>query len=180
MATLTCLFDSYEKAEAAVKALEDAGLRDDQISLLAGGPNPEAEQEEHIADDAEIGAGAGALLGGAGGLLGGLGLVAIPGIGPTLAGGWLAATAAGAITGAIFGVAAGGIIGALTKAGVPQDEAHVLAESIKRGDALVTVKAEGEQARIARDVLDRAGGVDLAARRTALEQEGWKGFEPGA
>ena len=44
-------------------------------------------------------------------LLAGLGLLAIPGLGPVVAAGWLAATAVGAAAGA----ATGGIIGALPR-----------------------------------------------------------------
>jgi hypothetical protein len=180
MPTLTGLFESHEKAEAAVRALHEAGIPGSRISVIAGGANPEAVQEEHVAGDADVGAGAGALLGGIGGLLGGLGVIAIPGVGPAVAGGWLAMTAAGIITGAIFGVAAGGVVGALTRAGVPHDEAHVLAESIRRGDALITVRAEDSEAATVRATLHALGGLDLAGRRERLEQEGWTAFDPGA
>jgi hypothetical protein len=179
MPTLTGLFESYEKAEAAVQALHDAGISGDRISIIAGGANPEAVKEEHVADDADVGAGAGALLGGVGGLLGGLGVIAIPGVGPAVAGGWLAMTAAGIITGAIFGATAGGLVGVLTRAGVPHDEAHVLAESLRRGDALVTVRAENAEVPRVRATLDGMGGLDVAGRRESLEQEGWTRFDPG-
>ena len=46
------------------------------------------------AEGAAAGAGIGATLGGVAGLLAGLGLLAIPGIGPVVAAGWLASTAA--------------------------------------------------------------------------------------
>jgi hypothetical protein len=67
-------------------------------------------------------------------LLAGLGLLAIPGLGPVVAAGWLASTALGAVAGG----AAGGLIGALTAAGVSQEDAHVSAEGIRRGGTLVT------------------------------------------
>jgi hypothetical protein len=46
-------------------------------------------------------------------------MLAIPGIGPVVAAGWLAATAAGAVAGS----ATGGAIGALTQAGVSEEDA---------------------------------------------------------
>ena len=49
----------------------------------------------------------------------GLGLMAIPGVGPVVAAEWLVAT----LTGAVAGGATGGIMGALTQAGVSTDEA---------------------------------------------------------
>ena len=75
--------------------------------------------------EAGPGAGIGAIVGGGVGLLTGLGLLAIPGVGPLVAAGWLATTLAGAATGA----AAGGIVGALVKFGVPHEEAEVSEES---------------------------------------------------
>ncbi len=70
------------------------------------------------ADGAAAGAGVGAVLGGLAGLLVGIGALAIPGIGPIIAAGPLAATLAGAGLGA----ATGGVIGALADAGVPEEK----------------------------------------------------------
>jgi hypothetical protein len=50
-------------------------------------------------------------------------MLAIPGLGPVVAAGWLAATAAGAAAGA----ATGGILGSLTGAGVSTEHAYVYA-----------------------------------------------------
>ena len=72
------------------------------------------------AEGAGKGAGIGAGVGGAAGLLAGLGLLAIPGLGPVVAAGWLAATAVGAAAGA----ATGGIVGALTEAGFQRKKRH--------------------------------------------------------
>ena len=106
---------------------------------------PPSKLSLDVANGVEGGAGAGVVLGGAGGLLAGLGLLAIPGIGPVVAGGWLLATAAGAAAGAILGGAAGGIIGALVAGGVPEADAHVYSEAIRRGGSLVTAKVTPEQ-----------------------------------
>ena len=56
---------------------------------------------------------------GAAGLLAGLGVLAIPGLGPVVAAGWLASTTLGVMAGA----ATGTIVGALTEAGVSEEEA---------------------------------------------------------
>jgi hypothetical protein len=52
---------------------------------------------------------------------------------------WLAAAA----TGAVAGGATGGIIGALTQAGVNKEEAHVYAEGVRRGGTLVDGSGTG-------------------------------------
>ena len=68
------------------------------------------------------------------GLLTGLGLMAIPGVGPVVAAGWLVATLAGAAAGGVTG----GAVGALTEAGISKDEADVYAEGLRRGGAVVS------------------------------------------
>ena len=142
--TITALFDTFEEAEVAVRRLEAAGVPHEDISLIASNTHGHhdhlgaADATNEAAKDAGRGAGVGAAVGGLGGLLTGLGLMAIPGVGPVVAAGWLVATAVGAAGGAAVGGAAGGVVGALTKAGVKDEDAHVYAEGIRRGGALVT------------------------------------------
>ena len=89
------------------------------------------------------------------GALTGLGLMAIPGVGPIVAAGWLVATLAGAAAGG----ATGGVIGALTQAGATPEEAEVYAESLRRGGAVVSVRVDdADRARVA---------TIMAARRSA-------------
>ena len=76
------------------------------------------------------------MAGGIIGLLTGLGLMAIPGVGPVVAAGWLASTAAGVAAGG----AAGGIIGALTQTGASEEDASAYAEGIRRGGTLVSAR----------------------------------------
>ena len=123
MTVVTGLFDTQEEAATAVRALRDAGIDNTDISLVANGLDSVIDYENELADDTGTGAGVGAVLGGAGGLLAGLGLLTIPGIGPVVAGGWLLATGVGAVAGAVVGGAAGGFIGALTAAGISEDDA---------------------------------------------------------
>ena len=54
-------------------------------------------------------------------------MIAIPGIGPVVAAGWLVAT----LTGAAAAGATGGILGALSQAGVGKDEADIYAEGLR-------------------------------------------------
>ena len=177
MKTVTGLFDTYADASHAVAELEKAGLPDDAISIVSN--NAEGrDTESHAAEGAGAGAGIGALVGGTGGLLTGLGLMAIPGVGPVVAAGWLAATAAGAVAGAAVGGATGGIIGALTETGVSESDAHVYAEGVRRGGSLVTARVPDEKVAEAENILKNANWVNPAERRQAYEQQGWKGFDP--
>ena len=74
------------------------------------------------------------------GLLAGLGMLAISGLGPVVAAGWLVSTAALAVTGG----AAGGLIGSLTQHGVDEDEDNAYAEGVRRGGTLVTARVPEE------------------------------------
>ncbi len=106
--------------------------------------------------------------------------MAIPGVGPVVAAGWLAATAAGAVAGAVVGGAAGGIVGALTDSGVDERDAHVYAEGVRRGGTLVTAKVDDARAWEAEVILQRSNWVDLPARRTTYEGQGWTSFDDKA
>lgn len=180
--TLTGLFDQYDDARRAVQDLEAAGVPHRDVSIVANNARGahKAEVAAEAGEDAGKGAGIGAAVGGVGGLLAGLGLLAIPGLGPVVAAGWLASTAVGAIGGAAIGGAAGGLVGALTNAGVPEEDANVYAEGVRRGGTLVTAKVDPDLVPTARRILSDDRTVDLASRRSAYRTEGWNGFDAAA
>ncbi len=142
MKTVTGLFDDNADAHSAVTQLEAAGVPSNDISIVSNNAHHHDGSESKAAEGAGTGAGIGAVVGGAGGLLTGLGLMAIPGVGPVVAAGWLAATAAGVAAGAVAGGAAGGIVGAMTDSGVSEEDAHVYAEGVRRGGTIVTAKVD--------------------------------------
>lgn len=183
--TVTGLFDSYEQGKAAVRDLEAQGVPHKDISIVASNARDEHDgvgeyRADKAAEDAGKGAGVGAAVGGLGGLLAGIGLLAIPGIGPVVAAGWLASTALGAVVGGAVGAAAGGIVGALTKEGVPEEDAHVYAEGVRRGGTLVTARVDDTKAAMASSILKSPIAVDLPQRRDAYRQEGWTKFDEAA
>jgi hypothetical protein len=178
MRTVTGLFDDYEDALDAVRDLEAAGVPSDDISIVAN--NTGERYSTDAAEGAATGAGLGAAGGGVVGLLTGLGLMAIPGVGPVVAAGWLAATAAGAAAGAVAGGAAGGLLGALTDSGVDEENAHVYAEGVRRGGTLVTARVDDSLALKAEAILQQRNRVDPAARRSIYAQEGWSRFDESA
>ena len=167
MLTLSGLFDSYEGARLSVYDLEDAGFSSDDITLIS-----KASANPNEADLTVTGAGVGATLGGVGGLLAGMAGFAIPGIGPLMGAGWLAATLAGATAGGV----AGGIVAALIEAGIDKNDAPVFAEGVKRGGALVTIRAHEHEVSTINRILKRHHPVDLDARRREYEEAGWSGF----
>jgi hypothetical protein len=178
------LYPTYERASAAVRELEAAGVPHADISLVSNNADSwysdsgtkRVDRDRDGVDDrtegAGAGAGIGAGIGGTAGLLAGLGLMAIPGIGPVVAAGWLAATAAGAAAGA----AAGGIIGALTQAGVSDDDAHIYAEGLRRGGTLVTARVDDANATRFESMLERSA-LRTGDLRSNYAKEGWKSFD---
>ena len=152
--TISRLYDNHNDAQRAVRRLESAGVPHSDISMVANNSDSwfntdKVDRDRDGVDDraegAGKGAGIGAGVGGTAGLLAGLGLLAIPGLGPVVAAGWLAATAVGAAAGA----ATGGIVGALTEAGVSAEDAHSYAEGVRRGGTLVSARvADAERSRL--------------------------------
>jgi len=183
--TISRLYDTYPDAERAVRALEAAGVSHSDISIVANNSDSWFSTDKKVdrdrdgvddrAEAAGTGAGVGAGLGGAAGLLAGLGLLAIPGLGPVVAAGWLASTALGAAAGA----ATGGIVGALTEAGVSKDDAAMYAEGVRRGGTLVTARvADADRTRL--DSVLNQSAVNLRDRSTAWQKSGWKTFDPSS
>jgi hypothetical protein len=140
--TITAFFDDYDDAVEAVSRLRQAGITDADISLVSGSEKHRSATRSNADDDTASDAGKGAAIGGAigggAGLLAGLGMLAIPGLGPIVAAGWLASTLAGLAAGA----ATGGLVDALVDAGVPEDHAHAYAEGIRRGGTMVSARVE--------------------------------------
>lgn len=138
------IFSTQHEAIKAIERLKRDGYADEEISVVA----KDKENVERVADatnidiqteDPKEGAAAGAMAGGAiggiGALLVELGVIAIPGVGPFLAAGPIAA----ALTGALAGGAVGGLVGALVDMGLTKEEAEDYNQYLDRGDILVMV-----------------------------------------
>ena len=178
--TITGLYDDYASARAAVSALEAAGIPHSDISIVAHNGDGQHANTAAATNDAGVGAEVGTAVGGLGGLLAGLGMLAIPGVGPVVAAGWLVATAVGAGAGAAIGGAAGGLMGSLTHAGVNEADAHVYAEGVRRGGTLVTARVPDDQAASAQSILQANKAVDPTARGEAYRSAGWSRFDDKA
>ena len=161
------VFPHHRDAEAAVRELHNSGFPMSQISLV-GKHTPGEARIGDVADrtmtdeGAKGGAATGAALGGLGGLLVGLGALAIPGIGPVIAGGALATALATTAAGGAIGAAAGGLTGALVGLGIPDDRARFYNDRVNRGDYLVMVDGTEDEIRRAETLLSRRGIQDWA------------------
>jgi len=187
--TISRLYNSYAEAREAVSGLEAAGVKHNDISILASNadnwysddrkdgtfPDRDLDGKDDRAEAGRTGAGVGAAVGGAAGLLAGLGLMAIPGVGPVVAAGWLVST----LTGAVAGGATGGVIGALTQAGISKEDADIYAEGLRRGGAVVSARVADADASRLQALMDRSA-VRIADRGAAYRRAGWKSFDPMA
>lgn len=148
-------FNTEQEATRAIEDLKQQGYSTDDISVIA----KDRDDVNAVTDETETkapeglasGAATGGLLGGVTGLLAGLGALAIPGIGPIVAAGPIAAT----LTGAAVGAGAGGLVGGLIGLGIPEDEAREYDEYVEEGRILVMVEVED----------DRSGSVYDTFRR---------------
>ncbi|BAZ51731.1 signal transduction histidine kinase LytS [Nostoc sp. NIES-4103] len=153
------VFSHRRDAEAALTELRDAGFPMTRVSLL--GKDTNSHHNTGVGNKADEGAKAGAATGGAlgglGGLLVGLGALAIPGVGPIIAGGAVATTIATTIAGGAIGAAAGGIVGALVGLGIPEDRARVYNDRFNKGDYIVIVDGTETEINHAEAILRRRG-----------------------
>ena len=188
--TITRVYDDYLAAENTVRDLKAAGLGDSHIGIVAsnaegwhkpggGAVDPKHDKDRDGKDDraegAATGGGVGTILGGAAGVAAGLGMLAIPGIGPVVAAGWLAALASGAVGGGVVG----GLIGALVESGTSRENAELYAEAVRRGGAIVTAKVGDDAVVRYTEIMDR-NALNVMAREPAYRSSGWKGFDPDA
>ncbi len=190
--TVTRLFDNYSHATRAIDELGALGIARDDLSILgnrgddATMTNGAHAGHDHGVDDVndhgdlDRGASTGAVLGGVGGLLAGLGLLAIPGLGPIVAAGWLAATVTGAGIGAAGGAATGGIVGALKNAGHSDEDANVYSEGVRRGGTLVSARVPDGQVAQVEDVMQRYNATDATTRGADYRATGWDRFDENA
>ncbi|HEV2861250.1 MAG TPA: YsnF/AvaK domain-containing protein [Pyrinomonadaceae bacterium] len=177
--TVVGLFDDRAAAQNAVRELVAEGFRRDEVSLVSKKPDGKGVEVEYVEEDGREqvedmakGAGTGAAIGAGAALLLSLTALSIPGIGPVLAAGPLAAL----IAGAGIGATAGGLLSGLTRLGVTDDDAHTYAEGLKRGGTLVTVNADNHYADLAVNVMRRLGAVEIDKRAAQWREDGWRGF----
>jgi hypothetical protein len=157
--TIAAFFRTRIEGETAYNQLLSSGFTHDEVSFVAGdtrgheipkvGPIESTGAESELAQDAS--------LGGAIGLAAGLIALVIPGVGPLIAAGPLAA----AMGGLTAGAAAGGIVGLLRDQGVSEEEAAFYEEGVRRGGSLVTAYGlSAEREKKARKILQESGSIE--------------------
>ncbi len=198
MSEVVGLFTSRANAEEAIRELHELGHTNESMGYLDRHRNESGEvitdpdyqvddtydHDSHRDNDSTEGAAEEAGKGAAGGAVGGAatgagaallasaGLLVIPGIGPFLAAGTVAATlgaaAVGAAGGAVLGGAVGAVAGATDDDDVDETTAHYR-RGVDQGHAMVTVDvADGRESEVA-DIMRNAG----ADRVDTHGDDGW-------
>lgn len=173
MATFTLgIVDTSEKAKGIVAALQKAGFRKEEISVLSKDDNKKDGSGQPVTAGIVSGAATGGILGALAGLLVGIGVIVVPGIGPLLAGGPLlamlgitgaaASTATGAAAGAVAGGATGGLMAAFMKAGLSEERAKEYEARIQAGGILIGVSTDRVNTSVATDVFTEQGANLIA------------------
>ncbi|MDQ2904129.1 MAG: general stress protein [Chloroflexota bacterium] len=159
--TVAGVFTEREQVQRAIHELQQAGFRDDQIGFMVRDdtPSQEESQEAHSGEveaETEKRTVTGAVIGS---LIGAAVIFLIPGLGPALAGGILAAG---------IGASAGGLLGRLTTMGLPEEEAHYYHQELEAGRVIVTVQA-GERSQEALEILHHNGAYNAYTQVTPSE-----------
>jgi hypothetical protein len=171
MQTTAAVFRSRSDAESAVEVLQQAGFSPSALTLLTPGPRSEETLRAMPTTDAEgpgVGPAIGGVVGGAAGAASGLTLatavtVLVPGAGPVLVLGAVAASLLG-LGGAIAGSATGVMLDEASATGVAADELQTYREVLAGGRSVVVVSSDDtDRLDAARTVLERHGGEPPAS-----------------
>ncbi|NLG97824.1 MAG: hypothetical protein GX491_10720 [Chloroflexi bacterium] len=160
--TVVGLFEAFNTAQKVVRELVESGFARETISLIASdaegrfssqlleGPEIEGEgTSDSVTEGAEMGVN----LGGVSGLLSGITTFTITDLGPVIA--------AGPLIAALRGRRDGGMTAALTRSGVPEKDADIFVEGIRKGGTLVIIYTGNEASDRAAAVMNRHSPMDL-------------------
>jgi hypothetical protein len=146
-ATVIATYPDHAAAEDAVRRLQQEGIPMQHLSII--GKDFQAVDKPlgfiTSGDVAQSGAKVGAWTGGLFGLLVGAAFLILPGIGPVVIAGPLAAALLGGFEGALAGAAFGGLTRALVGPGVSKDQAIRYESQVKAGKFLVTLQGDRPQ-----------------------------------
>jgi hypothetical protein len=154
------LYPSPAAAAAGARALHEAGVTRDQISVITRNHDEDSALAKQMdatpgvdIEDSPTAARLGEL---SGHVLAAIALV-LPGIGPIVAAGPLAAGLSEAA-----GHVAGGLASALSGAGVDEARAHSIQRAVEHGAVLLAVHTVPEQVSGILTTLDRSGATEVA------------------
>lgn len=145
---ITSSFRDQESANRAYSELREKGYTEKEIHVLMSdetrknlaGKDVKIEHSNKAVEGAGVGGAVGGAVGATiMGIMAAASAIAFPGIGLVVAG-----PLAGALAGGAAGAAAGGLIGTLVGMGIPEEQAKVYEEDLKKGSIVLGVKPKHE------------------------------------
>lgn len=163
MEAVAAIFPNPRAAEGAIRALHARGLDGMRTTLLCPGTTEADAAKKVRTDDTEqpgMGGAVGGVVGGALGLA--TASIVLPGLGPIIVAGMLAAGAAGAAT----GVAVGETLERQLGRGLPRDELQVYTDALRGGRAVVIAGGDtGDEVKAIRETFQASGAESVDPAR---------------
>lgn len=194
--TIVALYDHRSDAETASRDLQAAGFESSVIEILSHSDLSSGGWGDRDLSGSPTGTAAGTLTGDSSiGAASGMartdlstGYVASPNTVPATGAGLGMESGLGAGAGMgtmgsggiMTGTATGGMLARLTGWGIPNQDAQVYAEGVRRGGSLLKLRLEEEDVDRAMDVLERGNVVDVEERGSAYRETGWTGYDETA
>jgi len=156
--TVIGVFGSRRQADYSVGQLRQQGFRQEEISIIAKQTEDAGGDSGAYNDSIADGVATGGAIGGIGGLMAAAGALAIPGFGPIIALGPIAAALSGAV--------AGGVAGGLVDYGIPAERGREYEEQIRQGKVLAIIKVDSTKASEAANILRQNGAANVEMHAT--------------
>lgn len=153
--TIIGVFESRSSAERAVESLRQQGFSNEEINIISKKQSNHDNDSNEASDDDSImdGTVTGGTIGGIGGLLLGAGALMIPGVGPIVA--------AGPIAAALSGVIAGGITGGLIDWGIPSADSERYEQEVVQGSILAIIRTDAGKVTSVSQILRQNGAKEV-------------------
>lgn len=171
---LIAVYGTVEDARSAIEVLQARDVPMQRVSLIAQSLHSDELHGYITVGDAEkTGAETGAWMGGIFGLLGGAAFLWVPGFGPLVVAGSVAASLVGMIPLGLSGVLTGGLIGAMVGRGTSSQRMKHYDELLKSGRLLVAAEGNHEELTDASNALPKQGLIEVSVHpiKEALVEE---------
>jgi len=165
--TLVALYEYLDDAQDAVQDLLDNDLAREEISLIARTAEPRARAVAEATEEGEGGLPApDAAVSGLRAVLAGVRRLTLPAIG--------AVVAAGPLATALREAGGAHLATSLLDMGLPQNESEWYAEGVRRGGALVVLRASDDVADDVSEILEDYEPIDIRRRAEGWRAGGWR------
>jgi uncharacterized membrane protein len=178
MKTVAGIFSSISQAERALHELQRQGISSDSLHVIAGNENNRHDEylkkSKKASTSTAAAAASSASFGGGVGILAALAALAIPGVGPIIAGGGMATV----LTGFGIGAASGGLIGAFKNMGISHEDAPLYEEAVRRGAVIALAEVDDDKMSDAINAMNTHGANDIQREAQFWRDAGWSGPPP--